>query len=76
MIWCDVGRGEGGVVWTGDCLNWTVIFGDFEGWAVICWANVGRVGRECCLDWTVVRPLPSVQRMNWTVIFGDLGDGL
>ena len=46
--------------------------------------DVGRVGRECCLDWgvvgTVVRPLPSVQRMKsatgeswdlrgWAVIF-------
>ena len=48
--------------------------------------DVGRVGRECCLDWTVVRPLPSVQRMEsatgklwdlrgWAVIVfgGDVG---
>ena len=36
--------------------------------------DVGRRGRECCLDWTVVRPLPSVQRMkSATGKFWDLG---
>ena len=68
--------GERSVVWQLDCDFW-----DLGRWAVIScggerWARGEGVlsGLGGCLNWTVVRPLPSVQRMkSATGKFWDLG---
>ena len=64
----DVGRGDGGVVWTGGLSGLDCDFCPIWGMGCdLCGATVGR--GDGGVVWTR-------DCLNWTVIFGDLGDGL